>query len=86
MEVESHMVENGECATAVYETSQSVTSKSGLATSFKEDSPAHLAKCLETDLSLSKIQKDFRKEYTEIKTVLLSCFYELNAIFLFYAG
>ena len=35
---------------------------------------------------MSKIQKDFRKEFNEIKSVLWSFFYELNAIFLYYAG
>ena len=57
-----------------------------LETQFKEDTKAHLQKCLNEDLSLSKIQKSYRREFNEIKEILQKCFFKLNAIFLFYCG
>ena len=41
-----------------------------LETQFKEDTKQHLLKCLNEDISLSKIQRSFRHMFREIKEVL----------------
>lgn len=52
----------------------------------REESKVQIAKCFADDISFSKIEKSFRRDYRQINTVLSTHYLHLVAIFTFYAG